>query len=63
MKVELNVKVRSGQRYQDIDDIDTLVNAIRNNPFYFFDVDIVDRTSILFPEHNKPEELSNPFFE
>lgn len=63
MKVELNVKVRFGQRYQDIDDIDTLVNAIKNNPFYFFDVDIVDRTSILFPEHNNLEELANPFFE
>ncbi len=63
MKVELNVKVRSGQRLQEIDDIDTLVNAIKNNPFYFFDIDIVDRTSLLFPEHNKPEELANPFFE
>lgn len=63
MKVELKVKVKSGQRYQDIDDIDTLVNAIKNNPFYFFDIDLVDRTSILFPEHNKPEEFANPFFE
>ena len=26
-------------------------------------IDIVDRTSVLFPEHNKPEELANPFFE
>ena len=63
MKVELNVKVKSGYKYQDIDDIDTLVAAIKNNPFYFFDIDIVDKTSILFPEHNKPEELANPFFE
>ena len=63
MKVELQVKVKYGQRLQDIDDIDTLINAIRNNPFYFFDIDLVDRTSILFPEHNKPEELANPFFE
>ncbi len=63
MKVELKVKVRSGQRLQDIDDIETLVNAIKNNPFYFFDIDIVDRTSILFPEHNKPEDIANPFFE
>ncbi len=63
MKVELKVKVKSGQRFQDIDDIDTLVNAIKNNPFYFFDIDIVDRTSILFPEHNKPEDIANPFFE
>lgn len=62
MKVELKVKVKSGQRLQDIDDIDTLVNAIRNNPFYFFDIDLVDRTSILFPEHNKPEDIANPFF-
>lgn len=63
MIVELNVKVRSGQKLQDIDDIDTIVNAIKNNPFYFFDIDIVDKTSMLFPEHNKPEELANPFFE
>lgn len=63
MKVELKVKVKSGQRLQDIDDIETLVNAIRNNPFYFFDIDIVDKTSLLFPEHNKPEELAYPFFE
>lgn len=63
MKVELKVKVKSGQRLQYIDDIDTLVNAIRNNPFYFFDIDLVDRTSILFPEHNKPEDFANPFFE
>ncbi len=63
MKVELKVKVRSGQRLQDIDDIDTLVNAIKNNPFYFFDIDIVDRTSILFPEYIKPEDIANPFFE
>lgn len=63
MKVELKVKVKSGQRLQDVDDIETIVNAINNNPFYFFDVDIVDRTSILFPEHNKPDELANPFFE
>lgn len=63
MKVELNVKVRSGQRLQYIDDIDTLVNAINNNPFYFFDIDIVDKTSMLFPEHHKPEDIGNPFFE
>lgn len=63
MKVELKVKVKSGQRLQDIDDIDTLVNAIKNNPFYFFDIDIVDRTSVLFPEHIMPEEIANPFFE
>ena len=63
MKVELKVKVKFGQRYQDIEDIDTMFNAIRNNPFYFFDIDIVDRTSILFPEHNKPEDFANPFFE
>lgn len=63
MKVELKVKVKPGQRLQDIDDIDTLVNAIRNNPFYFFDIDLVDKSSILFPEHNKPEDLANPFFE
>lgn len=63
MKVEIKVKVKSGQRLQDIDDIDTIVNAIKNNPYYFFDIDIVDRTSILFPEHNKPDELANPFFE
>lgn len=63
MKVELKVKVKSGQRLQDIDDIDTMVNAIRNNPFYFFDIDIVDRTSILFPEYITPDELANPFFE
>lgn len=63
MKVELKVKVKSGQRLQYIDDIETLVNAIKNNPFYFFDIDLVDKTSILFPEHYKPEELANPFFE
>lgn len=63
MKVELKVKVNYGQRYQDIDDIDTLVTAIKNNPFYFFDIDLVDRTSVLFPEFNKPEDISNPFFE
>lgn len=63
MKVELKVKVKSGQRMQDIDDIDTMVNAIKNNPYFFFDIDIVDRTSILFPEHNKPEDIANPFFE
>lgn len=63
MKVELKVKVKSGQRLQDIDDIDTLVNAIKNNPFYFFDIDIVDKTSMLFPEHHKPEDFVNPFFE
>lgn len=63
MKVELKVKVKSGQRLQDIDDIDTLVNAISNNPFYFFDIDIVDKTSILFPEHIKPDDITNPFFE
>lgn len=63
MKVELKVKVKSGQRIQDIDDIDTLVNAIKNNPYYFLDIDLVDRTSILFPEHNMPEELANPYFE
>ena len=63
MKVELKVKVKSGQRYQDIVDIDTLVTAIKNNPFYFFDIDLVDRTSVLFPEYCKPEDIANPFFE
>lgn len=63
MKVELKVKVKSGQRLQEIDDIETIVNAIKNNPFYFFDIDIVDRTSMLFPEHIKPEDIANPFFE
>lgn len=63
MKVELKVKVKSGQRYQDVDDIDTLVTAIKNNPFYFFDIDLVDRTSVLFPEFSKPEDIANPFFE
>lgn len=62
MKVELNVKVRSGQKYQDVD-IETLINAIKNNPFYFFDIDIVDRTSILFPKHINPDDINNPFFE
>lgn len=63
MKVELKVKVKSGQRLQDIGDIETLVNAIKNNPFYFFDIDIVDKTSVLFPEYSKPEDIANPFFE
>lgn len=63
MKVELKVKVKSGQRYQDIDDIDTLFTAIKNNPFYFFDIVLVDRTSILFQEHYNPEDFANPFFE
>lgn len=61
MKVEINVKVKSGQKYQDVDDIDTLVNAIKNNPFYFLDLDLIDRTSLLFPVHNTTEELANPF--
>ena len=63
MKVELKVKVKRGQRIQDIDDIDSIVNAIKKNPYYFFDIDIVDRTSILFSVNNKPEEMANPFFE
>lgn len=63
MKVELKVKVKSSQRLQVIDDIDTIVNAIKQNPFYFFDIDIIDRTSVLFPVHNKPDEITYPFFE
>lgn len=63
MKVELKVKVKYGQRYQDIDNIDTLVTAIKNNPFYFFDIDLVDRSSVLFPEFSHPEDIANPFFE
>lgn len=63
MKVEINVKVKSGKRYQDVDDIDTLVNAIKNNPFYFLDLELIDRTSVLFPEFIQPEDIANPFFE
>ena len=58
MKVKLSVTVRSGYRFQNVESIDQIVNAIKQNPFYFFDIKITDMTSTLFPDfHNLSDNV------
>lgn len=63
MKVKLDVKVKRFQHLQFVDDVDTLINAIKQNPFYFFDVTVTDLTSTLYPEKHVGDDITNPFFE
>lgn len=63
MKVKLDVKVKRNQQFQTVDDIDTIINAIKQNPFYFFDVTVTDLSSILYPEIKVGDDITNPFFE
>ena len=63
MKVKLSVTVRNGYRVQNVDSIDQIVNAIKQNPFYFFDIKIIDMSSTLFPVEHSSDDITNPFFE
>lgn len=63
MKVKLSVTVRNGYRIQNVESIDQIVNAIKQNPFYFFDIKITDMTSALFPVVHTSDDITNPFFE
>lgn len=63
MKVKLSVTVRYGHRIQNVESIDQIINAIKQNPFYFFDIKITDLTSTLFPDEHTSDEITNPFFE
>lgn len=63
MKVKLSVKVKRNQQLQTVDDIDTMINAIKQNPFYFFDISVTDLTSTLYPVTHVGDDILNPFFE
>lgn len=63
MKVKLNVKLKRYQQIQFVDDVDSLLNAIKQNPFYFFDVTITDLSSSLYPEQSVGDDITYPFFE
>ena len=63
MKVKLSVTVRNGYRIQNVESIDQIVNAIKHNPFYFFDIKITDMSSTLFPVEHSSDDITNPFFE
>lgn len=61
-KYELKVKVRSRDVYAE--NIEQLERAIYNNPMYFFSVEIIDKSSVLFSnEKSLDSYLHNPFFE
>lgn len=63
MKVKLSVTVRNGYREQNVESIDQILNAIKQNPFYFFDIKITDMSSLLFPAEHTSDDITNPFFE
>lgn len=63
MKVKLDVKLKRNQQIQFVDDVDTLINAIKQNPFYFFDVTVTDLSSVLYPEKSVGDDITNPFFQ
>lgn len=63
MKVKLDVKVKRFQQLQFVDDVDTLLNAIKQNPFYFFDVTVTDLSSTLYPVKHVGDDITYPFFE
>lgn len=63
MKVKLDVKLKRYQQFQLVDNVDTLINAIKQNPFYFFDVTVTDLSSTLYPEKSVCDDITNPFFE
>lgn len=63
MKVKLSVTVRNGYHIQNVESIDQMVNAIKQNPFYFFDIKITDISSTLFPIEHTSDDIANPFFE
>lgn len=64
MTCKLIVKVKSGRKYLCFDSIDSALNAINRNPFYYIDVRLVDTTSLLYPGESNPlERLENPEFE
>ena len=63
MKVKLSVQVRNGYCIQNVESIDQIVNAIKQNPFYFFDIKIIDMSSTLFPIEHSSDDITNPFFE
>lgn len=63
MKVKLDVKLKRYQQIQFVDNVDSLLNAIKQNPFYFFDVTVTDMSSTLYPEKRLGDDITNPFFE
>lgn len=63
MKVKLDVKLKRYQQIQFVDDVDTLINAIKQNPFYFFDVTVTDLSSTLYPDKSVGDDITNPFFQ
>lgn len=63
MKVKLDVKLKRYQQIQFVDDVDSLINAIKQNPFYFFDITITDLSSVLYPEKSVGDDITNPFFQ
>lgn len=63
MKVKLDVKLKRFQQIQFVDDVDSLLNAIKQNPFYFFDVTVTDMSSSLYPEKHLGDDITYPFFE
>lgn len=63
MKVKLDVKLKRYQQIQFVDDVDSLINAIKQNPFYFFDITVTDLSSVLYPEKSVGDDITNPFFQ
>lgn len=63
MKVKLSVKLKPYQQLQFVVDMDTIINAIKQNPFYFFEVTVTDLSSTLYPETKVVDDITNPFFE
>lgn len=63
MKVKIDVKLKRYKGVIFVDDVDTIINAIKRNPFYFFDVTVTDLSSTLYPEKHVGDDITNPFFE
>lgn len=63
MKVKLDVKLKRYQQIQFVENVDVLINAIKQNPFYFFDVTVTDLSSTLYPEKSVGDDITYPFFQ
>lgn len=62
MQYEVTIKRKRGKSRFFADNINKAVEYVRRNPFYFFDIEVVECSS-LFHDSKDIEVIENPFFE